>query len=134
VSKLSTIEGIGPAVSDKLKAAGVRSVEALLKAGATSAGRRAISEKSGIDESRILKFVNHADLMRIRGVGGEYSELLEAAGVDSVPELAQRNADNLAQKMADMNARKKVVRVVPSSKSVKKWVSQAKQLRRVVSH
>ncbi len=134
MSKLSTIEGIGPVVSDKLKAAGVRSVEALLKAGATVAGRRAISEKSGIDESRILKFVNHADLMRIKGVGGEYSELLEAAGVDTVPELAQRNADNLAQKMVDTNARTKVVRVVPSERSVRKWVAHAKKLRRVVTH
>ena len=134
MSKLSTIEGIGPAVSDKLKAAGVRSVAALLKAGATPAGRREISEKSGVDESRVLKFVNHADLMRIKGVGGEYSELLEAAGVDSVPELAQRNAANLAQRMADENKRKKVVRVVPSVRSVEKWVAQAKKLGRAVSH
>ena len=134
MSKLTTIEGIGPALSAKLREGGVRSINALLQGGATSAGRREISSKSGIDEGRILKFVNHADLMRIRGVGGEYAELLEAAGVDSVPELATRNPQNLATRMAEENAKKRLVRVVPSALRVGNWVEQAKKMERVVRH
>ncbi|MFK7913685.1 MAG: DUF4332 domain-containing protein, partial [Pseudomonadales bacterium] len=102
--------------------------------GATAAGRAAIVEASGMDKSRILRFVNHADLCRVKGVGGEYSELLEAAGVDTVPELAQRNADNLAAKMEEVNAEKKLVRAVPSAKQVTGWVEQAKTLPRVITH
>ena len=82
----------------------------------------------------ILKFVNHADLCRIKGVGGEYSELLEAAGVDTVPELAQRNAANLTAAMAKVNEEKKLVRSLPSEKQVTNWVAQAKELPRVISH
>ena len=134
MSKLTTIEGIGPALSERLAQSGVRSVKALLKTGATAAGRREISEKSGIDERRILRFVNHADLMRIRGVGGEYAEVLEASGVDTVPELSMRNPENLAKRIADENAAKKLVRVVPSASKVAAWVSQAKVMDRVVSH
>jgi len=134
MTKLTTIEGIGPAFAERLKQANVNSCEALLKQGATSSGRSAIVEASGIDASRILKFVNHADLCRIKGVGGEYSELLEAAGVDSVPELAQRNAENLTAKMSEVNAAKKLVRNAPSAKQVSAWVAQAKTLPRVVTH
>ena len=134
MSKLTTIEGIGATTAELLKKAGVGSVEALLKAGASAAGRRTIAEKTGVDAARVLKYVNHADLMRIKGVGGEYAELLEAAGVDTVPELAQRSADNLAKKMADVNASKKLVRVVPGAKKVNGWVEQAKRLNRVVGH
>ena len=82
----------------------------------------------------MLRFVNHADLCRVKGVGGEYAEILEAAGVDSVPELAQRNAANLAAKMEEVNAEKKLVRSVPSEKMVEGWVEQAKSLPRVVTH
>ncbi|MFQ5571072.1 MAG: DUF4332 domain-containing protein, partial [Rhodothermales bacterium] len=90
MAKLSTIEGIGPALEEKLKNAGVGSVEKLLEAGRTPQGRKQLASDSGIDGKRILRFVNHADLMRIKGIGGEYSELLEAAGVDTVLELARR--------------------------------------------
>ncbi len=134
MTKLTEIEGIGPAYEEKLQGAGVNSCEELLEKGATAAGRKAIVEASGMDASRILKFVNHADLCRIKGVGGEYSELLEAAGVDTVPELAQRNADNLAAKMAEVNEAKKLVRVLPSAKQVTDWVAQAKELPRVITH
>lgn len=134
MTSLTTIEGIGPAYEEKLKSAGIDSCEELLEKGATAAGRAAIVEASGMDKSRILRFVNHADLCRIKGVGGEYSELLEAAGVDTVPELAQRNAENLAAKMEEVNAEKKLVRAVPSAKQVTGWVEQAKSLPRVITH
>lgn len=134
MTKLTTIEGIGPAFAERLGQANIKSCEALLEQGATSSGRSAIAEASGIDATRILKFVNHADLCRIKGVGGEYSELLEASGVDSVPELAQRNADNLTAKMGEVNAAKKLVRNTPSVKQVSSWVDQAKTLPRVVTH
>jgi len=134
MTALSNIEGIGPVFEEKLQGAGISSCESLLENGATSAGRKKIVEDSGIDATRILKFVNHADLCRIKGVGGEFSELLEAAGVDSVPELAQRNADNLAAKMEEVNAEKKLTRVVPSAEVVTGWVAQAKELPRVVTH
>lgn len=134
MTKITTIEGIGPAFEEKLKQAGVTSCEELLEKGATKEGRAQIEQASGIDHSRISRFVNHADLCRIKGVGGEYAELLEASGVDSVPELAQRNAENLAAKMAEVNEAKKLVRALPSAKAVAEWVAQAKSLPRVVTH
>lgn len=134
MTKLTTIEGIGPAFEQKLQAAGVKSCEQLLEQGSTKKGREKIATSTGMDMGRVLRFVNHADLCRIKGVGGEYSELLEAAGVDSVPELANRNAENLAQKMAEVNGQKKLVRVVPAAKSVSAWVTQAKTLPKVVTH
>ena len=134
MSALTTIEGIGPAIEEKLKQAGIGSCEALLEKGATSQGRKAIIEGSGVSEKLVLKFVNHADLCRVKGVGGEYAELLEASGVDSVPELAQRNAKNLAEKMGEVNEAKKLVRSLPSADTVSGWVDQAKDLPRVVTH
>lgn len=134
MAKLETIEGIGPALSEKLSTAGITTCEALLKSGATKAGRSDLSGKSGVSEAQILKFVNHADLMRIKGVGGEYSELLECAGVDTVPELAQRNAGNLAAKLTEINLEKKLVRALPNESQVEDWISQAKQLPKTVSH
>ena len=134
MAKLDTIEGIGPALSAKLEAAGVTSCEGLLEAGASKKGRAEIADKSGVSEGQVLKFVNHADMMRIKGVGGEYAELLECSGVDSVPELAQRNAANLTAKMAEVNEEKKLVRALPSESQVEGWVAQAKELPRVVSH
>ena len=134
MTKLTTIEGIGPAFEEKLQNAGITSCEALLEKGSTSKGRDEIAEASGVDGGRILKFVNHADLMRVKGVGGEYAELLEAAGVDSVPELAQRNADNLAAKMEEINAAKSLVRALPSATSVQEWIAQAKDMEKVVTH
>ena len=134
MTDLTDIEGIGPAYEEKLVGAGVNSCAQLLEQGATKAGRNKIVADSGISDTLILKFVNHADLCRIKGVGGEYSELLEAAGVDSVPELAQRNADNLAAKMAEVNEEKSLVRALPSASKVADWVAQAKELPRVVTH
>ena len=134
MTDLQTIEGIGPAFEEKLKTGGIDSCEKLLEVGGTKQGRKQICEECGMDDARILKFVNHADLMRVKGIGGEYSELLEASGVDSVPELAQRNADNLHGKMTEINAAKSLVRSLPSRDAIAGWIEQAKTLPRAVSH
>lgn len=134
MTSLLEIEGIGEASAAKLKAAGIRSLEALLEAGKTPKGRKELAENSGIDESRLLKWVNMADLFRIKGVAEEYSELLEASGVDTVPELAQRNATNLYEKLASVNAEKKLVRKMPTQIQVTSWVEQAKGLGRIIEY
>ena len=134
MAKLTDIEGVGKVYSQKLKTAGILTTNALLKKGATPKGRQTIADKSGISGKLILRWVNHADLFRLEGVAGEYAELLEAAGVDSVPELAQRNAENLCQKLVEVNEAKKLVRVVPVQTQVEKWVEQAKSLPRVVTY
>ncbi|MCX5497586.1 DUF4332 domain-containing protein [Kaistia dalseonensis] len=125
---IKDIEGIGPAYADKLKAAGITTTGALLEAGKDPKGRKTLAEKSGIEEPRILKWTNMADLMRIKGVAEEYSELLEAAGVDTVKELKTRRADNLTAKMAEINTAKKLVRQLPSEKQVADWIEEAKTL------
>ncbi|MDI6698267.1 MAG: DUF4332 domain-containing protein [Candidatus Saccharicenans sp.] len=131
---LKAIEGIGDVFMDKLKEAGVYNVKQLLRAGATPAGRKELAEKTGLSEAQILKWVNRADLMRIRGIGEEYSDLLEMAGVDTVVELAQRNAQNLQQKLLEINAEKKLVRRVPALKMVRYWIERAKKLPRIVTY
>ena len=122
------VEGIGPKYAEKLKSVGVRTTKALLDRAKTPKGRKQLAADSGIDETYILKWANMCDLMRIRGVAEEYSELLEAAGVDTVKELKHRNAANLAAKMAEVNEDRKLVRLIPSEKSVAKWVKEAKSL------
>lgn len=134
MTDVTEIEGIGPALAEKLGAAGVKTCEALLDKGASKAGRQALAESSGLSEKQLLKFVNQADLFRIKGVGGEYAELLEAAGVDSVPELAQRKAANLTAKMAEVNEARKLVRHLPSEKQVESWVQEARTLPPVITH
>lgn len=134
MSKIDTIEGIGPALSEKFAAAGIKTCEGLLEAGASKKGRAEIADKAGVSESQILKFVNAADLMRIKGVGGEYAELLECAGVDTVAELGQRNAENLTARLTEVNLEKKLVRALPTGAQVSEWVSQAQSLPRVISH
>lgn len=134
MAKLEEIEGIGPAMAAKLRAAGILTVEALLEAGATSAGRQELAARTGINATQILKWVNRADLMRVRGVGEEYSDLLELAGVDTVVELAQRRPEALHQKLLEVNEAKKAVRRPPTLDQVRSWVEQAKKLPRVVSY
>lgn len=134
MAKLTDIEGIGPSYAEKLQAAGIKSVAVLLKEGATKKGREKIAAETDISYTVILKWVNYADLFRVKGIGGEFAELLEAAGVDTVPELAQRNAENLQKKMVEVNEAKKLVRRLPTLKEVVKWVAQAKDLDRMVSH
>lgn len=134
MSALTSIEGIGPQLANTLKDHGVGSVEKLLEAGRTRVKRMKLAEATGIDEDRLLRFVNHADLMRVKGIGGEYAELLEAAGVDTVVELAQRNADRLHQQLGEVNEKKSLVRALPAASRVQQWIKQAKELARVVQH
>jgi len=128
------IEGIGPAYQASLAKAGVQTVEALLEKGATRKGRAELAKTSGISETLVLKWVNHADLFRVRGVAGQYAELLEAAGVDTVAELARRKAENLQTAMAKVNGEKKLVRVVPEPSQIAKWIEEAKTLPRAVEY
>ena len=132
--RIQEIEGIGPTFGAKLEAAGITNTDHLLKEYGSRKGRKATAEKTGLDESKLLKWANMADLMRISGVGEEYSELLEAAGVDTVKELKMRRADNLTAKMVEVNTAKKLVRQVPSEAQVTKWVDQAKTLDPMISH
>ena len=132
MAKLEMVEGIGQEYADKLRGAGVATTEMLLEMGSTKKGREGLAEKSGISGKLILEWVNHADLFRISGVGEEYADLLEASGVDTVPELAQRRADNLHKKLAELNAVKKLVRQLPSENQVQGWIDQAKELPRKI--
>jgi len=128
------IEGIGEAYAAKLKAAGVGTVEALLEVGASPRGRKELAEKTGISPDLILKWVNRADLYRLKGIGQEFSDLLEAAGVDTVVELAQRNPENLYSIMVEVNEAKKLVRRMPTQAQVAEWVAEAKKLPRAVTY
>lgn len=132
--KVEEIEGIGPALGEKLRAAGINTVDKLLEKAATKKQRQSLAEETGISEKQILKFANMADLFRLNGVGQEYAELLEVAGVDTVPELAQRNAANLTAKMEEVNAAKNLTRKTPSATEVEKWIAQAKELPRVIEY
>jgi len=133
--RIDEIEGIGPAYAEKLTAAGVSTTEELLEHGAKPGGRDRLAADTGISGALILEWVNHADLMRIPGVGSEYSDLLEAAGVDSPLELARRNAANLAQTFQEVDAaRPNMVRRVPSEATVEGWIDAAKKLDRIVEH
>lgn len=134
MAKLVQIEGVGPAYAAKLEEIGISTTDQLLQRGATPQGRKEIAEQTGISPTLILRWVNQADLFRIKGVGEEYADLLEAAGVDTVPELAQRNPANLYQKLVEVNQEKKLVRRLPTEDQVRDWVAQAAQLPRVVTH
>ena len=131
---IATIEGIGPAYAEKLKGAGIGNTAILLDKAKDPKGRKAVAAATGITETLVLKWANMADLMRVKGVGEEYSELLEAAGVDTVKELRTRNSANLAKAMAEANAKRKLVRLVPSEKVVAKWVAAAKDLPPVMTY
>jgi len=131
---LEYVEGIGQVYAGRLKAVGLVTCLDLLKAGATRKGRENVAAQSEISETLVLKWVNHVDLYRIKGVGSEYADLLEASGVDTVVELAQRVPANLFEKMTAVNAEKALVRKLPTQSQVEDWVSQAKGLPRVVSY
>ncbi|MBN1452663.1 MAG: DUF4332 domain-containing protein [Anaerolineales bacterium] len=134
MAKLTEVEGIGPVNANKLKKAGVGSTDSLLNMGGAAAGRKDLAAKSGISEKLILEWVNHVDLFRVKGIGEEYADLLEEAGVDTVVELAQRKADNLLKKMDEVNASKNLVNKMPALSQVEDWIAQAKKLPRAVSH
>jgi predicted flap endonuclease-1-like 5' DNA nuclease len=133
--KIEEVEGIGPGFAQKLTAAGVATTDALLEQGGSAAGRDRLSEATGISEKQLLEWVNHADLMRINGVGSEYADLLEAAGVDSCAELARRNAATLATTFQELDAaRPNWIRQIPGEKTIAGWIEQAAGLGKVVSH
>jgi predicted flap endonuclease-1-like 5' DNA nuclease len=131
---IKDIEGVGAVFAAKLKATGVSTVEALLKEAASAKGRKELAAKSGIDEAKILEWVNRADLFRIKGVASEYSDLLEAVGVDSPAELARRVPANLIAKIIEINAAKKLVRKLPTESMVADWIEQSKVLPKIVTH
>ena len=128
------IEGIGDTYGEKLQALGIRTKAALLKAGATKKGRVDLAEKAGVSEKLILGWVNRADLYRVKGIGTQYADLLENAGVDTVVELATRKPENLVEKMKAVNAEKRLVRLLPALSKVQAWVAEAKSLPRVVTY
>jgi predicted flap endonuclease-1-like 5' DNA nuclease len=132
--KIEDVEGIGPAYAEKLVGIGVRTTDDLLMAGGSAAGRDKLAGQTGISGKLLLEWVNHVDLMRINGVGSEYADLLEAAGVDSSAELAQRNAKNLAETFQELDAARNTVRNIPSEGVIQGWIDQAKSLDKVVSH
>ena len=134
MAKIADIEGIGPTYAEKLAGAGITTTDQLLEKGADPKGRKEIASKSGIGDKQILGWVNRADLTRIKGVGSEYADLLECAGVDTVPELKGRSARNLHAKMAEINEQKKLVRKLPTESQVNDWVDQAKKLKRAISY
>jgi predicted flap endonuclease-1-like 5' DNA nuclease len=134
MAKLEDVEGISHFYAEKLRKAGVGSTDSLLSMGGTPTGRKDLAKNSGISEKLILEWVNHVDLFRVKGIGEEYSDLLEEAGVDTVVELAQRKADNLLNKMAEVNASKNLVNKMPALSQVKDWIAQAKKLPRAISY
>lgn len=131
---IDAIAGLGHRSATKLRKSRIRTTEALLKRGATRSGRREIAAATGFTEQQILEWVNRADLMRCKGVGSEYSDLLEAAGVDTIKELRRRNPASLASKMAELNDRRRLVRRLPTEKMVTTWVESAKSISPMVRH
>lgn len=131
---ITMIEGIGEVYKGKLAEAGVSTVEGLLEKGATKSGRKSISESSGIDEGKILDWVNMADLFRINGIGSQFAELLKAAGVDTVKELRNRNAENLHAALVKTQEEKGLTKVVPALSKIEDFIAQAKDLEPVVTY
>lgn len=134
MAKLEEVEGIGPTYAAKLSAIGIADTDALLAQGKTPAGRDKIAADSGITKTLVLKWINHVDLSRVNGIGWEYAELLEAAGVDTVKELAQRNAASLSAALKAKNDEKSLTRRVPGEETVKDWIEQAKGLPRAIEY
>jgi predicted flap endonuclease-1-like 5' DNA nuclease len=128
MARIIDIEGIGSIYAGKLQRVGIRTTNRLLRVAAHRRGRKDISTQTGISETLILEWVNLADLMRIKGIGEEYSDLLEEAGVDTVKELRNRRPDNLYQAILEINASKQLVRRLPSRGAVESWIMQAKTL------
>ena len=131
---IDTIEGIGVKNATRLRKNRIRTTEALLKRGATRAGRREVASATGFTIAQILEWVNRADLMRVKGIGEEYSDLVEAAGVDTVKELRNRKPTNLLAKMVEINKTKRLVRRLPTESMVERWVAYAGELPTVVKY
>jgi len=122
------IDGVDSAAAAKLKAVGIRTSDKLLDAAKSLQGRKMLSEKTGIDERNLLRLANKIDRMRIKGIGQEYADLLQIAGVDTVRELTYRNPKRLAERMKAINDKRKLVRVLPSESTVGRWIEHAKKL------
>lgn len=131
---IQDIEGIGTTYAEKFQSADVQTTDDLLKKGGTSKGRADLAAATGLTEKQILEWVNRADLYRIKGIGSEYADLLEASGVDTIAELAQRKAENLFEKLKAVNEEKKKVRDLPNAEQVGNWIEQAKSLPRAVEY
>lgn len=134
MAKITEVEGIGETYAAKLEEVGIKTVEKLLEAGAEPKGRKDLEAKTEISGKLLLKWINRADLFRLKGIGEEYADLLEVAGVDTVPELAQRKAENLHKKLEEINEQKKLVRQTPTLDAVTKWIAHAKELPRVINY
>ncbi|NNF06294.1 MAG: DUF4332 domain-containing protein [Candidatus Eisenbacteria bacterium] len=132
--KIDEIEGIGPAYAEKLAGAKISTTDDFLTLCCDKAGRKTVAESTGLSEGQLLKWANLADLMRVSGIGPQYSELLEAAGVDTVKELRNRNAENLATKMEEVNGEKKLARATPAQSVVQGWIEAAKGMDPKISH
>jgi predicted flap endonuclease-1-like 5' DNA nuclease len=132
--KIEELEGIGPTYATKLTNIGITTVETFLQKGATATGRHDIATTTGINETVIRNLINAADLMRVNGIGKQFAELLEASGVDSVPELATRTPDNLLAKLTEVNATKKLANRTPTLAVIQQWVEEAKTLPTIVTH
>lgn len=132
--KIEEVEGIGPVTGEKLRAAGIKDSDGLLEQAKTPAQRKKLAETTGLPVEKVLKFANMVDLFRVKGIGAEYAELLEAAGVDTAPELARRAPASLATKLAEVNEAKKLTRRAPPESEVTKWVEQAKELPRAIEY
>ena len=134
MATIGDVEGIDPKSATRLRKAGVRTTEGLIKVAATSKGRKALAEKTGISAATLLGWVNRADLMRIKGIGAEYADLLETAGCDTIKELRRRNPTNLTASMAEVNEQKRLVRRLPTEAMVVSWVEHAKTMDPAVKH
>lgn len=134
MASIDTIEGLGHRQATRLRKARIRTTEALLKAASTRSGRKQVADTTGLPERKVLEWVNRADLMRVKGVGEEYSDLLEAAGVDTIKELRRRNPRNLLGTMIEVNNKKRLVRRLPTEVMVTRWVDNAKTLEPIVKY
>ncbi|MFV9672563.1 MAG: DUF4332 domain-containing protein [Acidimicrobiia bacterium] len=134
MASISAIESMDQRDATKLRKAGVRTTDALLKTAATRTGRRRLAKEADLNESDILSWVNRADLMRIKGVGSEYADLMEAAGVDTIRELRRRNPDRLLAAMTDLNIRRRLIRRLPTNGMVAGWIEAAKDIEPMVTH
>lgn len=133
-SSIQDVEGIGPKYAEILRKQGIDTTEKLLQAGGSRVGRKELAEKTSINEYRLLKWVNMCDLFRIKGVAGQFAELLEGAGVDTVKELRIRNANNLSMQMSEVNEVKRLCKTTPGVKTVAEWITQARSLDPMVTH
>lgn len=131
---IQDVEGIGPKYAELLKQQGIDTTTKLLEIGGNRPGRKELAEKTSINEASILKWVNMCDLFRIKGVAGQFAELLEGAGVDTVKELRNRNADNLALQLSEINEARHLCKTTPSTKTVSGWIQQAKSMEPMVTH